>query len=243
VGQARGSHVESAYADLRALILQGVLRPGEPIREGAVAARLGVSRTPVRDALQRLVGDGLLIRGGPRGLAVRELDQQQIVELHALREVLEGMAAELAARHASEAEIQALRDLVRRQREQVSVTPGARNQLNALFHRGVALAARNRYLAADLQELVESSALMAGDGEVPRWRREAAVDEHARIVEAIEQRDPTAAAATAGQHVRATCELRLVLLYGGDGDRLDSRSASSVRPGRPATRETSTVEG
>jgi DNA-binding GntR family transcriptional regulator len=220
VGRARGSHVESAYADLRALILEGVLRPGDPIREGAVAARLGVSRTPVRDALQRLVGDGLLTRGGPRGLAVRQLDQQQIVELHALREVLEGMAAQLAARHASEPEIQALRDLVRRQRDGLAAYPESWNELNGLFHRGLAQAARNRYLAADLQELIESSALMGGIGEVPRWRREAAIDEHARIVEAIELRDATAAAATAAQHVRSTCELRLVLLYGGDGDGL-----------------------
>jgi DNA-binding GntR family transcriptional regulator len=215
--QGRGSHVESAYADLRALILQGVLRPGDPLREGAVAARLGVSRTPVRDALQRLVADGLLIRGGPRGLAVRQLDQQEIVELHALREVLEGMAAQLAARHASKPEIRALRDLVRRQCDALSESPAVQNHLNNLFHRGVAQAARNRYLAADLQELNDSSALMAGAGEVPRWRRVAAVDEHARIVDAIEQRDGTAAAATAAKHVRATCELRLVLLFGGDG--------------------------
>ena len=216
-GDGRGSHVESAYEDLRALILQGVLRPGDPIREGTVAARLGVSRTPVRDALQRLLADGLLTRGGPRGLAVRQLDQQQIVELHALREVLEGMAAQLAARHASEPEIRALRDMARRQRDALSESPAVQNHLNNLFHNGVAQAARNRYLAADLQELLDSSALMAGACEVPRWRRDAAVDEHVRIVDAIEHRDAAAAAATAAKHVRATCELRLVLLFGGDG--------------------------
>jgi DNA-binding GntR family transcriptional regulator len=216
-GARRGSHVESAYENLRALILQGVLRPGDPIREGAVAARLGVSRTPVRDALQRLVADGLLIRGGPRGLAVRQLDQQQIVELHALREVLESMAAQLAARHASEPEIWALRDLVRRQREALSEGPGLQTQLNNLFHSGIAQAARNRYLAADLQELIGSSALMGGTGAVPDVRRAAAVDEHERIVDAIERRDGPAAAATAARHVRATCELRLALLFGGHG--------------------------
>ena len=216
-GEARGLHVESAYEDLRALILQGVLRPGDPIREGPVAARLGVSRTPVRDALQRLVADGLLIRGGPRGLAVRQLDQQQIVELHALREVLEGMAAQLAARHASDPEIRALRDLARRQRDALSESPAVQNHLNNLFHGGVAQAARNRYLAADLQERVELSALMAGTGELPHWRRDGSVDEHERTVDAIERRDGNSAAAIAAAHARASCELRLVLLFGGDG--------------------------
>jgi DNA-binding GntR family transcriptional regulator len=127
------------------------------------------------------------------------------------------MAAQLAARHASAPEIWALRDLVQRMREALSENPALQNHLNNLFHNGVAQAARNRYLAADLKELVESSALMASTGEVPRWRREAAVDEHQRIVDAIEQHDVTAAAATAAKHVRATCELRLVLLFGGDG--------------------------
>jgi DNA-binding GntR family transcriptional regulator len=216
-GDGGGTHVESAYADLRALIFQGVLQPGDPIREGAVAARLGVSRTPVRDALQRLVDDGLLTRGGPRGLAVRQLDQQQIVELFALREVLEGMAARLAARHASDPEIRALRDLVRRQRDALRDSPAVQNHLNNLFHVGVAQAARNRYLAADLKARVELSALMAGAGELPQWRREESVDEHERTVLAIEARDEIAAAETAAAHARASCELRLVLLFGGDG--------------------------
>jgi DNA-binding GntR family transcriptional regulator len=234
-GYARGSHVESAYEDLRALILQGVLRPGDPIREGAVAVRLGVSRTPVRDALQRLLADGLLIRGGPRGLAVRQLDQQQIVELHALREVLEGMAAQLAAHHASEAEIRALRDLARRHRDALAENGALQNHLNNLFHTGIAQAARNRYLAADLQELVDASALMAGACEVPRWRRAVAVEEHLRIVDAIERRDGPAAAATAAKHVRATCELRLVVLFGGDGQ-LEAGTPSSTETMPPARR-------
>jgi DNA-binding GntR family transcriptional regulator len=228
-GEGRGSHGQSAYEALRAMILDGALRPGDALREGAVAARLGVSRTPVRDALQRLVADGLLTRGGPRGLEVSQLDQQQIVEVHALREVLEGMAAQLAARHASEPEIRALRDLVRHQRDALLESPAVQSHLNTLFHSGVAQSARNRYLAADLKEMLEASALMAGAGDVPSWRRVAAVDEHERIVDAIELRDGTAAAAVAARHVRATCELRLVLLFGGDGE--VTAGASDLRTG------------
>lgn len=219
--ESRGSHVESAYEALRALVLDGSLGPGTPVREEAVAARLGVSRTPVRDALQRLVADGLLVRAGARGLVVAELDQQQIVELHAMREVLEALAARLAARHVSEPEIVALRDLVRRQRECLD-DPVLSTRLNNQFHRAVAQAARNRYLWAELKTLVELGSLMPGVDDVPAWRREAAVDEHERVVNAIERRDAEEAAATAAAHVRATCEVRMVLLFGGEY-RLSSR--------------------
>ena len=213
--ESRGSHGESAYEALRALVLDGSLGPGTSVREEAVAARLGVSRTPVRDAFQRLVTDGLLVRTGARGLVVAELDQQQIIELHAMREVLEALAARLAARHASGPEVVALRELVGRQRECV-LDSVLSTRLNNQFHNAVAQIARNRYLGAELKTLVELGSLMRGVAEVPAWRREASVDEHERLVNAIERRDGEAAAAVAAAHVRATCEVRMVLLFGGE---------------------------
>jgi DNA-binding GntR family transcriptional regulator len=162
-------------------------------------------------------------------LAVGQLDQQQIVELHALREVLEAMVARLAAHHASEPEILALRDLVRRQRDALPKGSAVQNRLNYQFHIAVAQAARNRYLAAALKALVESGALMAGTGDVPAWRRELSVAEHGRVVDAIEQRDGVVASTIAAEHVRATCELRLVMLFGGDGQPANSGPGASGR--------------
>ena len=89
---------ERAYAALREAILDGSLEPGTVLGEVEQSARLGVSRTPVREALQRLVADGLVIAQSPRVLAVSGLDTQRIRDLYELREALETRAASLAAR-------------------------------------------------------------------------------------------------------------------------------------------------
>ena len=85
------------------------------MREAELAEWLGVSRTPVRDALKQLESDGLLVAAPRRGLLVAELDQQQVTEIYALRAVLEGLAARLAAQQASAAEVAALEDILDRQ--------------------------------------------------------------------------------------------------------------------------------
>jgi len=88
---------EEAYARLRAEIISGELAPDEPLSELALSQRLGISRTPVREALMRLAGDGLVRSGPGRGARVAGIDLTDIRELFQLREALEGLAARLAA--------------------------------------------------------------------------------------------------------------------------------------------------
>ena len=112
-----GSRPEQVYLRLRDLIVQGLLAPGSRVVETEVASRLGVSRTPVREALQRLQQRGLLVLGSGRGLVVAHLSQQQVVELYAMREILEGSAARFAARHANELlQVRLQKDLMARGR-------------------------------------------------------------------------------------------------------------------------------
>jgi len=94
------SSSERAYKILTRAIERGELKGGTRLREGELAAQIGMSRTPVREALARLVEQGLIFNDGSRGLVVVELDHRAITELYAMREVLEGMAARLAAQHA-----------------------------------------------------------------------------------------------------------------------------------------------
>src|SRR4029078_12753943 len=82
--------------------------------EADLAEWLGISRTPIRDALKRLEGDGLVSGAPRRGLVVSQLEQHQVSELYAVRDVMEGLAGRLAAQHASPAEIGAMRDLLGR---------------------------------------------------------------------------------------------------------------------------------
>src|SRR5689334_16840640 len=88
---------ELAYAQLKADILDGTLRPGDPLGEVDLATRIGVSRTPVREALQRLAMEGLVTWVPGRGAFVSGLSVPDIVELFQLREALESHSARLAA--------------------------------------------------------------------------------------------------------------------------------------------------
>ena len=96
---------KSGPTDAYALILDaidvGVYRPGDRLVESELAERFGVSRTPIREALQRLETQSLLARDG-RSLIVASLDHAQTAELYAVRAELEGLAARLAAQHAAD---------------------------------------------------------------------------------------------------------------------------------------------
>ena len=100
---------------IRQAIGEGRLRPGDGLREAEIAAWLGVSRTPVREALKRLQADGLVQSTPWAGMTVTSLDRGQVIELYVMRVELEGLAARLAAEYANDAEIAALRRYLQHQ--------------------------------------------------------------------------------------------------------------------------------
>lgn len=211
-----GSRADFVYSSLRAFIRDGRLRPGDRLRETEVADRLGVSRTPVREALRRLESEGLVAYAARRGLIVAELDQQQVTELYALRVILEGGAARLAAQHASEVEVRALRAIVARHADVPPEDLATHVQLNRLFHQAIYQAARNRYLLVALNSLQDSLALLRETTYAAPGRPAAALQEHLEIADAIERRDAAAAEAAARHHIHMGERARLYLLFGGD---------------------------
>jgi len=102
---AGGSQGESAYQRLLDAIRRGTLQPGARLIETDLARHLGVSRTPIREAIRQLEADGLVVHLPRLGAAVRSLDYAEVMELYEMRAVLESTAARLAARAASEVEI------------------------------------------------------------------------------------------------------------------------------------------
>ncbi|RMD94589.1 MAG: GntR family transcriptional regulator, partial [Alphaproteobacteria bacterium] len=110
MNESRNSQ-RDAYDLILEAIDQGVYRPGDRLVESELAERFGMSRTPIREALQRLETQSLLARDG-RSLIVASLDHNQLSELYLVRAELEGLAARLAARHATEEEIQVLQEMV-----------------------------------------------------------------------------------------------------------------------------------
>jgi len=198
------------YDRIRAEILDWELRPGTVLGEVEQAARLGVSRTPLREALARLVADGLVVAQAGRGLVVAQASRESVVELFELREALESKAASLAAerRHPGifellQGEFQDASDLL------ADPTRHAYYDLVRRFDEAIDDAVGNTYLVAALRALrIHLSRIRRISHDNPE-RLTAAAAEHLLIVDAIVDRDSNLAAHAT--HVHLHRSLRNIL--------------------------------
>lgn len=207
---SRGSQV---YRVLLDWIRTGTLEPGTRIREDELAGRLSVSRTPVREALARLQARGL-VESERGGWTVVTLSRPQVMELYAMRAVLEGAAARFAAENASSSDLAGLRHVAQMFAESAA-DPAESARINMLFHGALYEAAHNAYLAKMLEDLNDSLALLSSTTFSVAGRRENAQSEHALILAAIEARSPEAAEQAARSHIQKALEARLHLLFDG----------------------------
>lgn len=198
---------KDAYQLILHAIDIGTYRPGDRLVESELAERFGVSRTPIREALQRLETQSLLARDG-RSLIVASLNHNQMAELYVVRSELEGLAAKLAARHATEEEVRFLKEMVEEDKARVG-DPAALARTNRRFHRQVHLASHNRYLVQQLDLVYRSMALMATTSLSAKGRSEVALAEHAQVVDAIARGDGEAASAALRSHISRAFEARL----------------------------------
>ncbi len=207
------SELRNGQSDAYTLVLEaidiGTYKPGDRLVESELAERFGVSRTPIREALQRLETQSLLVRDG-RSLIVASLDHNQLAELYVVRAELEGLAARLAARHATEEEIRVLRDMVEADRRLIE-QPDAMSRANRRFHKQIHLASHNRYLVQQLDLVHRSMALMASTSLAAEGRGDATLAEHTAIVEAIARGDGDGAYAALKSHISKAFETRLKL--------------------------------
>lgn len=203
--------LKSPSTDAYTLILEAIdvgdYRPGDRLVESDLAEKFGVSRTPVREALQRLETQGLLARDG-RSLIVASLDHNQTSDLYVVRSVLEGLAAGLAARHATAEEIALLQEMVARDRALVH-DPQELARANRRFHRQIHLASHNGFLIQQLDLVHRSMALMATSSLAAEGRGEVALGEHGAIVDAIARRDEQAASDALKHHISRAFITRL----------------------------------
>jgi DNA-binding GntR family transcriptional regulator len=202
---------ESVFRSLCQAIHDGTYRPGDRLREEEVAGRLQVSRTPVREAFGRLLTKGFVEPAGARGLVVRGLSAAEVMELYALREILEGAAARLASLQASQSEIDDLVDLEAAFEAHAS-DPAAMARLNRMFHEAIFRSAHNRYLNSALQNLQDFIALLGPTTFGVDGRPPAAADEHRALVAAIVARRPDEAEALARGHIREALRARMKLM-------------------------------
>ncbi|GIW29205.1 MAG: GntR family transcriptional regulator [Meiothermus sp.] len=192
---------EAAYAHLRGAILMGALLPGARISEPGLAQELGVSRTPVREALQRLAQEGLVELLPGKGARVRVLSAEEVREVYDVRALLEGEAAALAAQNATEDELSRLERLL----QALDVLPkeayAQQMQVDFDFHTALIEAAHNKTLARIYADLRSSLTLVRSFQQTlsqhPKTRQQ-----HRAILSALKARNPAEAAEAARAHVR-----------------------------------------
>jgi DNA-binding GntR family transcriptional regulator len=202
------SLAEEAYVKLLAAIQAGTFKPGTRMMETDMAAWLKMSRTPVRDALRKLENDGLLVHQPHVGAVIATLDHAAVMELYAMREVLEGTAAALAARHASEFDLAQLEELIAIEKSlQGNYEELSRH--NRRFHHTIHQAAHNRYLLRSLMSVRDSLGLLGRSQMTIPQRAAGALKEHRDIVKAIRKRDPEAAEQAARTHTRSAQRERM----------------------------------
>ena len=198
---------DQAYHYIIQSLEDGSMPPGTRLRETELAADIGLSRTPIREALNQLMSEGLVVNDPKRGLIITELDQNMVGELYEMRRVLESTAAALAARHATDVEIAVLRQII--ERDQDLNDPTALAQNNRLFHQTLYQCAHNRYLLKTLHVLQNAMLLLGKSTLAESGRPSVAREEHAQIIDALEQRDPDRAQEVASRHISEAYKVRL----------------------------------
>jgi DNA-binding GntR family transcriptional regulator len=205
--QTAGPSGQSVYQQLLDEIRAGTLLPGDRLREIDLASRLGVSRTPVREAIRQLEADGLVTHVPRTGASLRQLDYSEVMELYEMRAVLEGTAARLAARAASEVEIDELEALNQRLADAGTGEEAAR--LNRLFHATLLDAAKNRFLAKSMTSLHKAMMILGPTTLIESDRAELADAEHRRVLAALKARDGAEAEAAMRAHIEAAQRVRI----------------------------------
>lgn len=217
---------EAVHMTLREAILHGVLRAGQPLGEVPLAECFGRSRTPVREAILKLESEGLAARFPRRGLMVAEITREEVLEVYAVREVLDGLAARLAALGILPTDLDRLvwiNDRVR-----AAVKTGEHTaviQLNIEFHEAIGHASRNTLLQEFMRRIHEwvrrfDDTTMS----LPGRGREACA-EHDALIAAFRARDPDAAEKIARDHMSRARQLRIDMLQ-------SAATGGSEKPGR-----------
>jgi DNA-binding GntR family transcriptional regulator len=215
---------ESVYEQLKNAIFSGAFAKGERLVERDIAAKLKVSRTPVREALRRLEAEGIIEGQSRQGLIVRERSADEIREIYLIREALESLAAECAARNATAADIRRLRRLAAvmdKVNLEQSAAPEEVFEAHRKFSEGCNLASHMPSLIHMIGSLREQISRFRSVSLRSKKRRIEAMEEHHKILEALAQRDQKLAAELTRQHVRRALEAYLYSIDEAGGGKKD----------------------
>jgi DNA-binding GntR family transcriptional regulator len=198
---------------LRAAILTNELRPGEWLRQETLAQKFGVSQTPVREALQDLVGEGLAEHVPYRGIRVLEFQVDDLLDLYACRAFLESRAARHAARNITPEQLKELKRLLNEmERHRAQKNWAEYRRLNREFHQAIYTASRHQYLIRTLNQMWSAfPTMMLGNfaetaaRPVPQ-RGPSNKQEHQAIIAALEVHDGEQAEQSMRRHIEESAQ-------------------------------------
>jgi len=206
-GAAAPPHAERVYEALRDALLRGAIPAGERLVEQRLAEQYETSRTPVREALRRLEGDGHLVRDPSGGLRPRVPDVRSMQELYDVRLALEDLVVRRAASSGDRAVLDGLRadwEALRDERDAPGpdAPPTSFVGADEAFHAGVAEASGNRSAQRFLQEITARIHVLRVQGFTTEERVDTTIAEHLEILDAIDAGDPDVAAAFMRSHIQ-----------------------------------------
>jgi len=194
---------ERVYRKLKETIIEGALAPGTRLVELSLATQFGVSRTPVREALKRLVDGNLVLVDPMRGLVVRAPAAAEVEEVYLVREVLDGLAARLAAQRSTADDVARLRLILDTMREGIKA---GRTDIvvnaNIAFHDVIYDSAGNQTLSRLGKELRNFIRRFSTEAFASPSRVDAVLREHETMLDAMERGDAPAAERAASEHLR-----------------------------------------
>ncbi len=208
----RSSYADSVYEKLKADILDGGIEPGERLLEDDLSTRFGVSRTPVREALNRLEADGLVVDSPGRGVIVTEFGEEEILEGYVIRGVLEGVAARLAAQRATDLDIHRLDlllDALEKARSAGDLDTAIR--ISGDFHAQVWQVAGNRRLLKLMRDIEATMGRYQRLTMAQPGRTDRAIHEHREILEAIRAHDGDRAEGLGRAHMQEAQRTRIAM--------------------------------
>ena len=198
---------ESVFFTLEEEILSGELKRGETLTETSLSTRLGVSRTPLRSALQRLSEEGLIELKPNRGAVVLGIGAEELVDIYKIRMRLEGLASAEAARRISDEDKKRLREAVELSEFYITKQDAEHlKELDSEFHNIIFKASGNRLLYKTLSELHRNIQFYRKRSLTVADRLEKSIKEHREILSAIERGDAEAADKLTFAHVEAALE-------------------------------------
>jgi DNA-binding GntR family transcriptional regulator len=213
---ARRSLHEQVASRLRDMLVQGRIAPGSKLNERELAERLGVSRTPLREAIRALAAEGLLDLLPNRGAVAVQMDEATVCHTFEVLANLEGLSGELAAQRITDAEVAELRAL---HYEMLAChargdLPGY-YRLNALIHDGINAAARNPVLASTYRSLNARVQALRFRTNQERTKWQEAVKEHERMIDLLAARDGAGLKAVLVTHLERKRDTVLAMMRSG----------------------------